>query len=191
MDLPVVPRRQATLALSRDLGRFWESREKLLAPAALAGLAQFDTTIALLFGGRTLGEELLPWLRPEILLVAQRQEWTQQGRRAPVVKLPGFALVFRLKDPERGGPELEVAFQTVLGFVNLDRGQKGLPPYRLETTTHDGLTSWTMRPLVAEPEPGIAANYEWSALRSSDRFVIASTPALARDLGRAFAAGAV
>jgi hypothetical protein len=186
LTVPLVPRRVGAFAVRRDLQAFWEARERLVAPTALAGLAQFDTTLALFFGGRPLGDELLPQLEPDLLLVAAREEQPPKG---PGPRLPGFALVFRLREPDRFGPRLEVAFQTLLGLINADRGQKGLEPFRLETTRKDGLEVLTMRPLAPDPHPTIEGSFRWSAVRAADRFVLASTLDLAANLGAAFRNG--
>jgi len=186
--IPVVPRRVGAAAVRRDLQAFWEARERLVPPTALAGLAQFDTTLSIFFSGRPLGDELLSELEPDLLLVAAREEQPAPG---PGPRLPGFALVFRLREPDRFGPRLEVAFQTLLGIINADRGQKGLEPFRLETTAVDGLEVLTMRPLAPDPHPTLEGSLRWSAVRARDRFVLASTLGLAASLGTAFRNGAL
>ncbi len=188
--IPRVPRLLGTLSLNRDLTTLWRSRETLLETEALSGLAQFNTIMGVFFAGKQFGEDVLPEIASDLLFVSARQEWPA-GEAAPAVKIPAFALVLHLRDAKRFGQRMEVAFQTTMGVVNADRGQKGLDPFSVRTTTEEGVDVTTARalPAASGSKPGPEANYTPSVALVGDRFIVSSTRTLGVDLVRAYLRG--
>jgi hypothetical protein len=188
--VPRIPRLLGSLALSRDLTSFWGSREKLLQTDALSGLAQFNSFMGVLFSGKSLGDDILPQIQPDLLLVSARQGWPE-GSASPSVKIPGFALVLHLRDAKRFGPRFEVAFQTAMGVINADRGQKGKEPFLVRTVSEAGLDVTTARPLLEDARAPLPqeANFSPSVALAGQRFILSSSRGLAVDLARAYQRG--
>lgn len=187
---PRVPRLLGTIAVPRDLAAMWSARDKLLDANALSGTAQFNSFMGILFAGKQFGDDVLPEIGPELLFVSARQEWPAEGP-APQPKIPAFALVLHLKNAKAFGPRLEVAFQTTMGVINADRGQKAKQPFSLRTEMVDGVDVTTARSI--EEASGatlpMTANYTTSIAQVGDRFVLSSTRALCIDLVHAYQRG--
>ena len=64
------------------------------------------------------------------LLVA-RQEFSAD-EPTPAIKLPGFALITQLKDPQTMRPELKRIFQSLIGFLNISGAMNGQPQLDLD-----------------------------------------------------------
>lgn len=182
-DLPHPPRSLGAIRIRRDLASLWDVRETLLDAKAISGLAQFAGFMAILFSGKDFGEDVLPKFLPDVEIVAARAEFAP-GEPKPKVPVPAFGAIFRLRDAAGFGPFLEVAFQTALGVVNADRGQKGMMPMLIRTETHRGASVVSGRFVASssgDPEDA-QWNYSPAAAIAGDRFILASSAAFCRDL---------
>jgi hypothetical protein len=115
-----------TLSTYRDVSQMWLRSSDLFDQNMADELAKADSNLSTLFGGRDFGEEVLGSIGPELQLVVTRQDFGEVKPR-PAVKLPAFALVGRLKDPETMKGELRRAFMSVVGFVNITGAMGGQP----------------------------------------------------------------
>ena len=77
------------------------------------------------------GEDVLGALEPGVQIVVTENSYDEDY--IPDVKVPAFALVGRLKDAKRMQRKLKIAFQSVVGFVNINLGMNGQPQLDLET----------------------------------------------------------
>jgi hypothetical protein len=148
----------AVLALRRDLADWWRARETLMSAESQQQLAETDETLSLLFMGGSPAEDVFAALGPELALVVDRLSF--DGLPEPDVKLPGACLVARLRDPAAFGPAVQVAFQTLVGFLNTDRAQKRQSPFLLDSSVHEGVTVRAAKLLPREDE---APSTDWNA----------------------------
>lgn len=131
---PLSPKnRVATFTTYRDLAQWWLSKEDLYEEAVIAKLAQADSQLSNIFSGMDLGEDVLGSLEPGLQIVVAEKEFDDQY--APDIRLPAFAVVGKMKDPEKIRRKLKIVFQSAIGFVNLGLGMEGQPQLDLETET--------------------------------------------------------
>lgn len=126
----------ANLTSYRDIGQWWLSKEDLYPERVIAELAQADSQLSTIFSGMDFGEDVLGALEPGVQIVVAENKF--DPKYVPDVKLPAFALVGRLKNPEKMTRKIKIAFQSVIGFANIALGQSGQPQLDVETEKVDG-----------------------------------------------------
>ena len=143
--------------LYRDYASFVNDRAKLFAPELLPSFSEPLSTLSLFFGGADFGEDVLPGLSPWILLVSRDLEF--EPGVVPENPLPGLCAIAELEQPERLGPEVITAFQTLIGILNADRAQNrgGMMRLRLGLEGDVELTSASFLP--PGPEDGVDMRY--------------------------------
>lgn len=109
----------------RDIARMWLQADDLFTVDMVDSLAEADSNLTTLFGGRDFGEDILGSLRPEVQFVVAPQAFDKLPH--PAIKLPGFGLVARLKDPARMKPDLRRMYQSLVGFLNVVGAMEGNP----------------------------------------------------------------
>lgn len=181
----------ATINLWRDQAALWEVREDLLPPEALQGLAQLDSFAGQFFGGRDFGDSVLKPLGNHWQLVAATQDYGGMDP-APELKLPGFALIVELDaDRPEFAQRLRVAFQSILGLVNLGAAQSGsgAPPLELGSETYEGITisKATFMTMADGPETTTEPvhyrhNYSPSIAEAEGRFIVSSSVGLTKQI---------
>ena len=129
-----LPRQVAGLSLFRDLYAFYAAKDELF-PNRTSGLIFFENMMGIFFSGRDLTEEVLAETTPDIRIVVAEQDYDPQIG-TPRVRIPAFAAVFRLRDPQNYQIVAEEAWQKALGLVNFTRGQQGLPGLIIDRFTH-------------------------------------------------------
>ena len=102
------------------------------------------------------------------------------------MQIPAFALIFRLRHPDKFRVVAEEAWQKALGLINFTRGQQGLPGLIIDRTTH-GDTTFTVAYFSAADVADKTAlhtrfNFRPALAMRDDFLVLSSTEALARDL---------
>ena len=117
------------LTMQRDLSDFWLASSELYGERTNAKISESDTNLSNLFAGRDFGSDILAMLESDVQLVLDRQFETGTG---PAVKLPGFALVGRFRDPEAGAQQLKLSFQNLIAFGNLTSAQENRPPFEMD-----------------------------------------------------------
>lgn len=173
----------------RDLGKLWLSKEDLFDENHLAELSQADSTISTLFSGLDVGEEILGSTLPGVQVIARNQDYGSLETPEPNIKVPEFALVFRLKpDSESIQRRFRVAYQSFIGFLNIQLAMQGQPQLELESEKRGNarIVSATYLPEKGKENVGLI-NYNFSPSISfaNDWFVIASTRKIAEDLAQA------
>lgn len=146
----------ASLTLTRDYPRFYALRNELLDAELDGNIVEFDSIMGILFGGRSFGDEVLPAFGDDAMLVVGPQDYSDLGA-PPQVQFPGFTLVLpRSEDGKEllKARDLLTAFQTTLGVVNADRGQKGLESLLQNTERVDGIDVVSARFMLDEDEVG-------------------------------------
>ena len=175
-----------TVSAYRDISGMWLRAGDLFNEKTNEELAKADNVLTTLFGGKDFGEDILGTLRPEIQVIVARQSFSQ-NQPTPAIKLPAFALVSDLKEPEKMQPELRRTFQSLIGFLNITGAMNGQPQLELDMEKSESLQLVTSRYL---PDPkakdplGLKINYNFSPsiAFAGKRVVIASTQELARQL---------
>jgi hypothetical protein len=119
------------IRLHRDLVRWWREKEALIASQATGGLYEFAQVLGMAFGGRDFETQILPELGKRLTIVARNQEYP--GAEAPRPAIPGFAAILEVGSDAETRTQVATAFQTVAGFVNIDRAQKGQEPAAVRT----------------------------------------------------------
>ncbi|MCS7304842.1 MAG: hypothetical protein NZ602_07020 [Thermoguttaceae bacterium] len=179
-----VPRLLASVSLYRDLHGFYAAKDKLF-PERTGGLIFFENMMGIFFTGRDLTEEVLGQLGPEVRLVVAAQEY-DPAIGTPEIQLPGFAAVFRMKEPDKFFEVVEEAWQKALGLINFTRGQQALPGLIMDKGFH-GQVKYTVAYFSAKEEKDRKAldvrfNFRPTLARTGPYAILSSTEQLACDL---------
>ncbi len=179
-----IPGQVAQLVTYRDLGSWWLSKEDLFPENVIAQLAQSDSELSTVFGGMDFGQEVLGALEPQMRIVVKRQEFKQDVK--PDVELPAFALIGRMKNPEVER-RFRIAFQSLIGFLNINAGQMDYPPFDLMTTRENGINlSGGEYVLDREVDKGLMVfNFSPAIAFQGDYIVISSSTPFAAELAEA------
>ena len=121
----------ANLTSYRDVGLWWLSKEELYAENVIAQLAQADSQLSTIFSGMDFGKDVLGALEPGVQILVTENIFNKEY--IPDLKLPAFALVGKIKDSEQLKRKLRIAFQSVIGFANINLGMNGQPQLEVET----------------------------------------------------------
>ncbi|WP_146458874.1 hypothetical protein [Rubripirellula tenax] len=181
-----VENRLFAVSTHRDLSQMWLRSGDLVSDRAVDQLAVADTTLTTFFSGRDFGEDILGSLESEIQIVGMEQDFTDVLPQ-PAIKLPAFAVQFRMKNPDETQPELRRVFQSFIGFLNVTGAQNGQPQFDLgmETVGDAQLVTATYVPEKGARESRdakIQFNFSPTLAFAGERIVFASSTALARKL---------
>lgn len=179
-----VPRRIAALSLYRDLHGFYAAKDALF-PERTSGLIFFENMMGIFFTGRDLTSEVLAETRPEVRIVVAEQQY-DPAVGTPQVKIPAFAVVLRLRNPEQFGKVAEEAWQKAVGLINFTRGQQALPGLIIDRPSH-GQMSYTVAAfstvdVADKTKLEQRFNYRPALAMPGEYLVLSSTDGLARDL---------
>ncbi len=185
-QLLTVNQRMLALSAYRDIAGMWLRSDDLFNQKINDDLAKADSNLSTFFGGKDFAEDILAAMRPELQLIVARQSFVD-ARPVPTIKLPAFGLVADLKDPIKMQPELRRTFQSVIGFLNIVGAMNGQPQLELDMEKSDQLQLITSRYLPDSQSTDTANvrihhNFSPSIAFAKERFVIASTQELAREL---------
>lgn len=173
----------AHLSGLRDLGAWWHAKEDLFDEEIIAQMALADSQFSTLFASLDFGEDVLTAFEPGLQLVVAEQTYSDTN---PDLKLPAIAFVGRLKDPAVMKRRLRIAFQSVIGFVNIQSSMEGMPPMDLMTQNIDGVEISAADFVLDQKSPSGVVQFNLSpAIAFVDDFVIISSgKALAQDLAK-------
>jgi hypothetical protein len=179
-----VPRRIAALTLYRDLHQFYAAKDELFAERT-SGLIFFENMMGIFFSGRDLTNEVLAETEPEIRFVVAEQQY-DPAIGTPKVKLPAFAMVLRLRDPERFDEVVEEAWQKAIGLVNFTRGQQAMPGLIIDrpvyAQTKLTLAYFSTVEIEDKTELDQRFNVRPTLAMPGEYLILSSTDGLARDL---------
>ncbi len=184
----------ASLSTYRDVSQLWLRAGDLFDANVNDQLAQADNTLTTLFSGRDFGEDILGALQPELRIVVARQDFSNQAV-VPAIKLPGFALVTKLREPDVMRPELKRIFQSFIGFLNITGAQNRQPQLDLgmESVGDLQIYSATYVPEIDRREEAavpIQFNFSPSLAFVDDVAILSSTTDLARRVAEQMAGSA-
>ncbi|MEZ6194723.1 MAG: hypothetical protein R3F20_03190 [Planctomycetota bacterium] len=187
--LPSGPETLGRLQLDRDLAEFWRRRFELVPAAGRQGLAEFTQGINTFFAGIAF-DEVLAGLRPGTEVIIERNAFETDVE--PDLKLPAFALAFRHEMDEPMKDRFRAAFQTAIGIINADGGQKGRQPM-LQATARVGEVEILAARFLPDPREGcreLRYNATPAMAFAGDRLILSSSRVLLeRILRRPSAAG--
>jgi len=179
-----VPGRLAAFSLSRDLAKFYRGKDELF-PDRTSGLIFFENMMGIFFTGRHFSEEVLPHLSSEIRLVVAQQTYDPEVG-TPTIQIPAFALVFRMRHPEKFAVIMEEAWQKALGLINFTRGQQAQPGLLLDRAEHAGVRYTVAAFSAADVEDrqnlDVRFNFSPTLVCCGAYLIMSSTEALARQL---------
>ncbi len=182
-----------TLSTYRDLSQMWLRAGDLMTDKANDQLAQADGQLTTFFSGKDFGEDILGSLYPELQLVVTRQN-PEDFVVKPAIKLPAFAIVARLREPDTTVPQFRRVFQSLIGFINVLGAMNGQPQLDLamESTEKMKLIAATYVPESSDTDSKAKINFNFSPslVFAGDRMVLSSSKQLATDLAQADAPAA-
>lgn len=181
-----LPRRIATLCAYRDFSDMWLRAGDLFSREINDKFAEADANLTTLFSNKDFGEEILGALEPQVQVIVVRQEFAEEGP-VPAIKLPAFALISVLKEPDVMQRDFRRTFQNLVGFLNVVGAMNGQPQLDVERESHAGGTLVTSTYVPdADPRPGTESriHYNFSPTIGfvGPHFIVASTAPLARSL---------
>lgn len=166
------------ISLSRDFHKWWESSEEFLTSQATGSLAQFSAALSMFIGGLNFQDELLPQIGKTMSLVFRSQE-VEKGKPSPSPAIPGGAIVLELKDAKKYGRPFIVAFNSLVGVINITRMQQdsNAPSMLVKPEKVAGVDCYKVDlglPADAE-KPGIEYNFSPSLAITGNRLILGST----------------
>lgn len=186
-SLPQIKDTLFALSTYRDVSEMWLRAGDLFDEKINDGFAEADANLTTFFTGKDFGEDILGALTPQIGFVASRQDFSTV-LPVPAIKLPQFALVLEMKDPTSMTRELRRTFQSLIGFLNVIGAMEGRPQLELDMDKLPGGSELVTSTYIPEPEDeestsaNILFNFSPSVGFANERFVVASTDRLAREL---------
>ena len=179
-----VPRRIAAMTLYRDLHQFYAAKDELF-PERTSGLIFFENMMGIFFSGRDLTNEVLAETRPSLRFVVAEQQF-DPAIGTPQVKLPAFAVIFRLRNPEQAKEIAEEAWQKALGLINFTRGQQALPGLIIDRLIHNNtkfsMAYFSTTDVEDKTKLDTRFNIRPSLAMPGDYLILSSAEGLARDL---------
>ncbi|MEZ6129799.1 MAG: hypothetical protein R3C59_14040 [Planctomycetaceae bacterium] len=188
--LPQTQNTLFTLGTYRDVADMWLRAGDLFNEKINDGFAAADATLTTFFSGKDFAEDILGSLTPQIGFVATQQDF-RHVLPVPSIKLPQFALVLQMKEPETMTREMRRTFQSMIGFFNVLGAMEGRPQLELNMEKLDGgaeLISSVYIPEVGDEQStsaDVLFNFSPSVGFRDAQFVVASTDRLARELVQA------
>ncbi len=178
-----------SLGSYRDLAALWLRAADLYPENVVDKLAEADSNLTTLFAGKDFGEDVLGALGPVIQIVAAEQTFASD-QTAPAIKLPAFAVLFTLRDPELSRRELRRTFQSLIGFINIAGAMNGQPQLELDMSSGEGfdlVTAHFVPPANRDPQAPLPIQFNFSPTVgfAGSRFILSSTEGLARQLAAA------
>jgi hypothetical protein len=186
-DLPQLADGQiAQLTLDRDLSLLWSEKDALLSERAAAQLDVADSQLSTAFGGFDFGDEVLGALAPSFRIVVFQPANAESA--PPVLPEAGVIGGLRAASPDQVARRFRIAWQTIIGIVNVERGGNGQPQLELETMTEDGVRMMTGRYSLRDAQELNADSVDLYATlsptigTSENRIAIATSDILAKRL---------
>lgn len=186
-ELPDTVETLFTFSAYRDVSEMWLRAGDLFDENINDGLAEADANLTTFFSGKDFGEDILGSLTPQIGFIATKQSFAGI-LPVPTIKLPQFALVMDLREPESMTRELRRTFQSMIGFFNVIGAMEGRPQLEMDMLKLDNgaqLVTSTYIPENGEEgstDASILFNFSPSVGFVGSRFVVASTDRFAKEL---------
>lgn len=179
-----------SLSTHRDLSQMWLRAGDLLTEKGLDQVETADSQLTTFFAGRDFGEDILGGLHHDIQVVGRVVDRTDRRPR-PAIQLPAVAMQFRMRTPERTGPELRRVFQSFVGFFNVTGATNGNPQWDLgleSVATPNGPAQLVTATVLPQPDEidsvnaALPFNFSPTIAFAGQRVILSSTTELAREM---------
>ncbi len=186
---PQIPETLLSVKAWRGVSEMWLRAGDLFDEQTNDRMAEAESNLGTIFGGRDFGEEVLGSFGPSMQIIVARQDFSQQ-QPAPTIRLPGAALILTLNDPASMRPELRRTFQSAVGFFNIVGAQQGQPQLELDMQKSDAMDVVTAHYVVRKKDLDselvpLIYNFSPTAIFVNDQFILSSTESLARTIAAA------
>ncbi|MFT4547190.1 MAG: hypothetical protein ACI8XO_003153 [Verrucomicrobiales bacterium] len=184
-EIPEIPGLIGGVTMHRSLATWYQSRDDLIQEQVLPQFDKFETGIGNLLPGKDIGEDIMPLIGDNFTIVSAIQDYSYLDGE-PGVKLPGFAMVFDLAqpDPQAGENMVQLFFQTFLSILNLQAAEQNRQPWLIAAQDHDG-TQITYARYFQKPKgeqlPTVF-NFLPAAARAGDQYVVSSSLGMCKNL---------
>ncbi|MFM7058229.1 MAG: hypothetical protein ACKO2P_15025 [Planctomycetota bacterium] len=190
--IPEIPETLGTIGVYRDISQMWLRAGDLFSEQINDRMAEAESNLGTIFAGRDFGEEVLGAIQPGMRLLVARQDFSRIAP-VPAIRLPAFALLLTLKDPETMRPELRRIFQSIIGFGNIVGAQQGQPQLELDMQKQGDAEIISAHYLAPRSKGNVAApsaaapipiiyNFSPTAAFEGQRMILASSRSLAEAL---------
>ncbi len=179
---------QANLCVYRDIAQLWQRAGDIFGQKTNDQLAQAETTLTTLFSGRDFANDILGAIGPELQVVVTEQDFSKVKAPVPQVKLPAFALVTRLRDPQAMQPQMKRIFMSLIGFANVAGAMNQQPQLDLESSRLESGWEVVATYAVEADRPKdwlvpVQYNFSPTLFMTGEYAVISSTQVLAQKIG--------
>ena len=179
-----VPRQIAGASMYRDLHAYYAAKDQLF-PNRTSGLIFFENMMGIFFTGRDLTEEVLAETLPDMRIVVAEQKYDEKVG-TPEVQFPAFAIVLRLRDPEKFRPWPRRRGRRPSDWSTSRAASKAVPGLIIDRPTHEG-ERYTVAgfgpPTEADKSAAdIRFNFQPALAMPGPYLIISSTAELAKDL---------
>jgi hypothetical protein len=178
-----------SLTTYRKVSDMWLRAGDLFDERMNDELAKADANLTTFFAGKDFGEDILGSFGPHLQLVVNRQDFADVLPK-PAIRLPSFALTGYLENADETKTELRRTFQSLIGFLNVIGAMEGNPQLDQDVEIYGDHKIYTAS-FIAEPDEKkserakIQFNFSPSLAFAGDRFILASTNQLAKELADA------
>ncbi|HCP13023.1 MAG TPA: hypothetical protein DIT89_11880, partial [Planctomycetaceae bacterium] len=186
--VPQVTELLGSVGMYRNVSEMWQRAGDLFNADINDRMAEAESNLGTVFGGRDFGDEVLGAFGPEMQLLAARQRFSAE-QPIPAIQLPAFALVLTMKDAATMRPELRRAFQSAIGFFNITGIQEGRSQLEMDmqkTADQELVIARYLpprRPTAGEAPPvPLIYNFSPTVAFQGDVFVLSSTEQLATEI---------
>ncbi|MFT7620838.1 MAG: hypothetical protein ACI97A_004496 [Planctomycetota bacterium] len=184
--LPAVPNQSGHIHLDRDLASFWSQRLNLVPEAGRPGLAEFSQTMNIFLSGFPFSD-LMAKTGSGLDIVVRE---VPKSSELPDLVLPQFAFLIDAHFAQREQERFMVAYQTAIGVINSDAGEKRREPMLQGSAAVSGVQILTAR-FLQNPKTGNRGteyNFTPSIAFSKGKLILSSSKDLAIDLVRSLEA---
>lgn len=175
-----------SISTHRKVSEIWLRAGDLFDERMNDELAKADANLTTFFAGKDFGEDVLGSFGPAMQILVNRQSFDDLLPK-PALKLPSFALAGHLEKAEETQTELRRTFQSLVGFLNVIGAMEGNPQLDQDIDIYRDNKIYTAS-FIPEPDEKdserarIQFNFSPTLAFAQDRFFIASTKQMAKDL---------
>lgn len=185
---PALETESTILSIStyRKVSAMWLRAGDLFDERMNDELAKADANLTTFFAGKDFGEDVLGSFGPAMQILVNRQNF-EDALPKPALRLPSFGLAGHLENADETRTELRRTFQSMVGFLNVIGAMQGNPQLDQDIDIYRNNKIYTAS-FIPEPDEKesdrarIQFNFSPSLAFAEDRFFIASTKQLAKDL---------
>ena len=175
-----------SLSTYRKVSEMWLRAGDLFNERMNDELAKADANLTTFFAGKDFGQDILGSFAPSLQVLVNRQSFDNTLPK-PAIRLPGFALAGHMKNTEETQTELRRTFQSLIGFLNVIGAMEGNPQLDQDIDIYRDSKLYTASFIPEDSEKEserarIQFNFSPTLAFAGDRFFIASTKQMAKDL---------